>query len=265
MLKDALVIIDPQNDFCDPKGSLYVDGAADDIARLSGYIREKGEEIAGIFISLDSHDPAAIFHPAFWVDEDGNHPAPFTPITAEDYFQSAVWKPFLKENKEFADRAIAALRTHGGAPLMIWPEHCIVSTWGHEIAAPLRDALKDWRGKTGRAVRYVFKGENPYTEQFSAFEGVDTSYFETEFNENLAARLMTFDRVTFAGEALSHCVRESILSYTRRFGGEKIRLLADCTSPVTGFDRNESLELLQKAGVTFSRAYGPGGSKKGIS
>jgi nicotinamidase-related amidase len=248
LISDVLVIIDPQNDFCDPKGSLYVDGAADDIARLSGYIRKKGKDITGIFVSLDSHDPIAIFHPAFWADGAGKHPAPFTSITAED-FRSSAWRPAADANEPFAARTFAVLESRG-IPLMVWPEHCVVSTWGHEIAAPLRDALKDWREETGSAVRYVFKGENPYTDQFSAFEGVDTSYPETAFNENFFARLRAFDRVTFAGEALSHCVQESILSYTRR-GGGTTRLLTDCASPVSGFDRNASLEILRKAGVAF--------------
>lgn len=249
-MKDALVIIDPQNDFCDPKGSLYVDGAVDDIARLSGYIRKKGKDIAGIFVSLDSHDPVAVFHPAFWADRDGNRPAPFTSITAED-FRSSVWRTASDANESFAARALAVLESRGGAPLMVWPEHCVVSTWGHEIAAPLQDALKDWREKTGFPVRYVFKGENPYTEQFSAFEGVDTSYFEAAFNENFFARLLAFGQVTFAGEALSHCVQESVLSFARRGSDLKARLLTDCTSPVKGFDGNASLEILRKTGVTL--------------
>jgi nicotinamidase-related amidase len=146
---------------------------------------------------------------------------------------------------------------------MIWPEHCVVSTWGHQIAEPLRNAVAEWRKKTGLAARYVFKGENPYTDQFSVFEGLDASYPETAFNESFAARLAAFDQVTFAGEALSHCVQESILSYLRGRRNQQqnnqqqsnqqqnVRLLVDCTSPVGGFDRDRSLQLLRDAGVTF--------------
>mgnify|MGYP000591819852 FL=1 len=36
----ALVIVDPQNDFCDPKGSLFVDGAVDDVRRLAFHLTE---------------------------------------------------------------------------------------------------------------------------------------------------------------------------------------------------------------------------------
>jgi nicotinamidase-related amidase len=110
---------------------------------------------------------------------------------------------------------------------------------------------------SGVAVRYVFKGENPYTDQFSIFEGLDDAYPETAFNEALYARLAEFDQVTFAGEALTHCVKESILSYTRRLGRQnaaptrqELRLLTDCTSPVGGFDASDALSSLREAGVS---------------
>ncbi len=31
----ALLVIDPQNDFCDPSGALFVPGAPTDVARLA--------------------------------------------------------------------------------------------------------------------------------------------------------------------------------------------------------------------------------------
>ena len=36
----ALIIVDPQNDFCDKNGSLYVDGADDDMNRLAAMVEE---------------------------------------------------------------------------------------------------------------------------------------------------------------------------------------------------------------------------------
>jgi nicotinamidase-related amidase len=251
-MSEALVVIDPQNDFCDRRGSLYVDGAEEDIARLSMYIEKKGAEIQGIFVSLDSHDGVAVFHPAFWLGGDGGRPAPFTQISSAD-FKSGKWRVASPANEPFAARTLDVIDARGLGAIMVWPEHCIVSTWGHEITAPLQNALRAWREATGLAVRYVFKGENPYTDQFSVFEGVDDSYPETSFNENFFARLAEFEQVTFAGEALSHCVQESILSYVRRLKKngtqQTVGLLADCTSPVGGFDRDASLRLLREAGV----------------
>lgn len=258
MSTGALVIIDPQNDFCDPQGSLYVEGAEADIVRLSEYVRTMGASASGLFVSLDSHDDLAIFHPAFWTNAAGEHPSPFTPLTHGD-FRSGKWKPASPVNAPLVERTFGVMETRGETSLMIWPEHCVVSTRGHAIAAPLLAAFRDWRAQTGLAVRYVFKGENPYTDQFSVFEGLDNTWPETAFDENLFAQLSRFDRLTFAGEALSHCVQDSILSYMRRLGGAKqtVRLLTDCTSPVRGFDRQTPLDRLSAAGVTFVTTASP--------
>jgi nicotinamidase-related amidase len=253
-MSHALVIIDPQNDFCDQRGSLYVDGAATDIGRLSSHIEGNGGEYSDIFVSLDFHDVIAIFHPRFWIGEDGRNPAPFT-LISEDDFSSGKWRAASPSYQERAAKTFSAMRSKRIGSMMIWPEHCVVSTWGCQIAGNLRDALRSWRGMTGRAVRYVFKGENPYTDQFSIFEGVDSSWPETSFNEALFSYLSAFGAVTFAGEALSHCVESSILSYTGRLGNngqksQKITLLADCTSPVSGFDRQSSLNRVKALGVS---------------
>lgn len=257
-MRDALIVVDPQNDFCDQRGSLYVDGAAADIARLSRYIGVKGDRISSIFVSMDSHDSIAIFHPGFWVSGTGGQPSPYARIAPGDLL-SGKWEVRCAENRPFAEKTFSAMRRKGEEALMVWPEHCVISTWGHQIADTLREALRGWREKTGKAVRYVFKGENPFTDQFSIFEGVDDSYPETAFNESLFRRLSKFETVTFAGEAISHCVRESILHYMAKLNSagqtkQKIRLLADCSSAVSGFDKDESLSLLERAGVEFVSA-----------
>jgi len=252
MSTHALVIVDPQNDFCDRDGSLYVAGAENDIHRLAEYIEKAGDSISQIFVSLDSHDRMAVFHPLFWVNEAGERPAPFTPISHAD-FDSAKWRVASDANLPYVKKTFTSLRTHGIEFLMVWPEHCVVATWGHQIVSTLREAMSSWQDASGIAVRYVFKGENPYTDQFSILEGLDNTYPETAFNETLYTRFAEFDRITFAGEALTHCVKESILSYVRRLGtfDQKLRLLTDCTSPVSGFDASDALDALRSAGVSM--------------
>lgn len=253
--RNALVIVDPQNDFCDHRGSLYVDGAFADIKRLAAHIAKLGGQYSDIFVSLDSHDVIAIFHPKFWVDGSGNHPAPYTMIPPED-FSVGNWRAAAKENEAPTARTFAVIKEKNLGGVMVWPEHCVISTWGHQISDTLREALSIWREKTGKAVRYVFKGENPYTDQFSIFEGVDDTWPDMAFNETLFETLCAFDSVTFAGEALSHCIGESIFSYTNRLDGKKqtLYLLTDCTSPVAGFNGQETLDKLAEKGVAFVSA-----------
>ncbi|MDR1133267.1 MAG: isochorismatase family protein [Synergistaceae bacterium] len=248
----ALVVIDPQNDFCDRNGSLYVDGAEDDIVRLADHIGRFGGEYSDILVSLDSHDAVAIFHPKFWADGTGGSPAPYTAISASD-LASGRWRPARAAHIGHADRMFAAMEKKNVPSLMIWPEHCVVSTWGHGIAQPLLCALAAWRETSGAPVRYVFKGENPYTEMYSIFEGIDDSWPDAAFNENLYSRLAAFGTLVFAGEALSHCVEASVASYLSRGAptGQKIHVLSDCTSCVPGFDRNASAEKLSRLGAEF--------------
>ena len=77
-----LVVIDPQNDFCDPQGALYVPGAAEDVERLARLVDRLRDRIDDIHITLDSHRRVDISHPMWWSDARGRAPDPFTRITA---------------------------------------------------------------------------------------------------------------------------------------------------------------------------------------
>lgn len=98
-----LVIIDMQVDFCHTQGSLHVPGAQDDIRRLVEFIYDNAENITNITCSLDSHLPYQIFHPAWWVNEQGEHPAPFTLITYED-IKEGRWRPLVAPVQSTKDR-----------------------------------------------------------------------------------------------------------------------------------------------------------------
>jgi nicotinamidase-related amidase len=251
----ALVVIDPQNDFCDSRGSLYVEGAEDDIERLAAHLVQDGQRYSDIFVSLDSHDTMAIFHPKFWRDSHGCGPVPFTAITEDDY-NRGKWRAASDGFGRYAEKMFSVMARKNIPSLVIWPEHCVVSTWGHNLAPRLQEALAAWRDSSGKPVRYIFKGENPYTEQFSIFEGLDDSWPGTAFNRELYSRLAGASEVTFAGEALTHCVEASVTSYITRCGdipdGQEIFILSDCSSPVANFDRKSSEERLKALGARFT-------------
>jgi hypothetical protein len=80
-LRLCLLLIDVQNTFCLPEFELYVggrsgQGALDDNRRLSQFIYQNLGVITAITPTLDTHTAAQIFHPLFWVDSDGQPPAP---------------------------------------------------------------------------------------------------------------------------------------------------------------------------------------------
>jgi nicotinamidase/pyrazinamidase len=57
----ALIVVDVQNDFADPKGSLYVQGAADVVRMVNGQVRQATDEGAFVIYTQDWH-PASTAH-----------------------------------------------------------------------------------------------------------------------------------------------------------------------------------------------------------
>src|SRR5687768_14343162 len=76
--------IDCQIGFCTPGASLFVPGAVEDTRRTLDFLYRNLDKITGLHFSLDTHRVFQIFHPAFWIDRDGKHPAPFTPVFHEE-------------------------------------------------------------------------------------------------------------------------------------------------------------------------------------
>lgn len=79
-MKLGLFVIDPQNDFCDQTGSLFVPGADKDMERLSTMIARLGNKLKSIFVTMDSHHIFDVAHPSFWVDRNLDHPQPYFPM-----------------------------------------------------------------------------------------------------------------------------------------------------------------------------------------
>jgi nicotinamidase/pyrazinamidase len=243
-----LLIIDPQNDFCDlpearrPSGvapALPVPGADADMRRLAALIRASADQLDEITVTLDSHQRLDIAHPTFWQRADGAPVAPFTEITAAQ----ARRGEFAPRDPAALRRALAyldALEAGGRYTLMVWPVHCEVGAWGHEVHADVAAACREWEQRRGRSLHLVRKGENPWTEHYSALlaEVPDPDDPQTQLNRALLDRLDRAERILIAGEASSHCVRattEDIVAHLPGGRPQRLALVTDCMSPVDGF------------------------------
>ncbi|HKI53629.1 MAG TPA: hypothetical protein VJ987_05855, partial [Anaerolineales bacterium] len=83
--KTWLMLIDVQNTFCIPDFELYVGGrsgrgAVEDNERLCQFIYRNLGNITHITATMDTHKTMQVFHAIFFIDKDGNHPAPYTDI-----------------------------------------------------------------------------------------------------------------------------------------------------------------------------------------
>lgn len=235
-----LLVIDPQNDFCDPGGNLAVPGAEADMDRLALLVHRLRDRLTDVHVTLDSHRRVDISHPLWFRDSDGGHPAPFTAIQAAD-LRSGRW---TTTHPGAWDRTIAyleALEAGGRYPHVVWPEHCLIGTGGHAVHPLLMEALAEWESRFA-LVDFVTKGSNPWTEHFSAVQAEvpDPADPSTQINAALVTTLEEADIVLLAGEASSHCLANTVRDIAANFSDpawvRKLVLLEDATSPVPGFE-----------------------------
>ena len=251
-LKVHLLIIDPQNDFMGnddgtPYGitltdgttltaSLPVKGGVSDMKRVAALLKRIGPRLDDVHVTLDSHRVIDVAHPGFWKDAAGKSPSAFTLIRQADIL-SGLWEPRAPSQRKRMLDYTGSLEARGKYLLLIWPEHCLIGTWGHNILPDLMKALTEWERRELANVDYVVKGSNPFTEHYGGLmaEVPDPDDPTTQLNMDLIKILQSADIVAIAGEASSHCVRETVTQIADNIGDDhltKIHLLINAMSPV---------------------------------
>lgn len=271
-----LLIIDPQNDFCDlpaeylpvaastPRQgpALPVPGAHADMLRLSNAIKDGGCGLTDITLTLDSHRHIGIERPGLWLHADGSLVGPYTIIT-EEAVLAGTYRTTDPEHMPRVLRYLRALADAGRYQLCIWPAHCTIGTWGHNVHPELRDACREWEALHLRPVAKVLKGSNPWTEHYSALQAevADPDDSHTQLNTSLVARLALADQIFVGGEAGSHCVKSTVEHLVAALGPDdarRIALVTDCISSVPGFERQYEgfLSTMKALGVQTTTAAG---------
>lgn len=236
-MKIHLLVIDPQHDFCNKNGSLFVTGADADMKRLAGFIDRVRDKIDDIHVTVDSHQEVDISHPLWWKDSSGKHPGPFTMISPADVADGR-WNTSMPGAFKRSLDYLRTLEKNKRYMHTIWPEHCIIGSEGHTVDPDVRAALHGWCTKHFALVDYVTKGSNPWTEHFSGYkaEVPDPSDPTTQPNTRLLKTLEEADVILLAGEALSHCLAHTVRDVAADFADpryvEKMVLLTDASSPV---------------------------------
>ncbi|OWY28457.1 cysteine hydrolase [Herbaspirillum robiniae] len=268
-----LLVIDPQNDFCDlPASHLPVDpaqgrphapalpvaGAHADMLRVAQLIDQGGAGLSDISITLDSHHRLDIAHPTFWRRGDGAAVTPFTQIEAGQVRAGE----FLPRDPQALARALDyldALETGERYRLMVWPVHCEIGSWGGDVHADVRAAYNRWEERTLGVVAKLRKGSNPWTEHYSAVQAEvpDAGDPDTQLNLPFIQALARADAVYITGEAGSHCVRattEHIAQNLDAAARARLVLVTDCMSPVAGFEQQhrDFLAAMQATGLRLA-------------
>lgn len=240
-LKIDLVCIDPQNDFCNPNGSLYVPGAQEDMKRLAAMVLRLKDKLNDIHVTLDSHRKVDISHPMWWKNSAGSHPSPFTVITAAD-LKAGTWNTTMPSYHKRSLKYLQDLEASGRYPHVIWPYHCLIGDEGHNVFPELSAAIHQWEDSYAMC-DFVTKGSNPWTEHFSAVQAEvpDPEDPSTQVNTGFIQTLENADLVLVAGQALSHCLANTVRDIVKNFSNpkyiEKIHLLTDASSNVPTFEK----------------------------
>lgn len=254
--KTWLMLIDVQNTFCIPDFELYVGGrsghgAVDDNVRLCEFIYRNLGSITQITATMDTHKAMQVFHAIFFVDKDGNHPAPYTDIHVSE-LRDAQWKfnPALAEQFEIAPEYGQQMMIHyaeelqksGKYALTIWPYHAMLGGIGHALVPAVEEAILFHTVARLANPEIVTKGQTPFTENYSV---IGPEVLTGPMGETLGTRdqrfiqqLQEFDRLIIAGQAKSHCVAWTVSDLLDDIMladpqlAKKVYLLEDCTSPV---------------------------------
>jgi nicotinamidase-related amidase len=200
---------------------------------------------------MDTHQAMQIFHAIYLEDKKGEHPPPFTQITAEDItggrwrlnpevVQSLNLDPVMGQAHLL--HYARALQTSGKYDLSVWPYHSMLGGIGHALVPAVEEAIFFHTIARYSQADFRIKGNNPATEHYSVLgPEVTTDAQGAEIarkDQNLIEKLLSFDAVIVAGQAKSHCVAwtvEDLLSAAKerdpRLAG-RIYLLDDCSSAV---------------------------------
>lgn len=254
--KSWLVLVDVQNTFCIPGFELYVGGrsgrgAVDDNTRLCEFIYRNLGEITHISATMDTHKAHQIFHAVFFVDKDGNHPAPYTDIHLQE-LRDGRWQfnpalaPQFGIAPEYGQQMVLhyaeELDRTGKYALTIWPYHAMIGGIGHALVSTVEEAIFFHSIARKTQAEFEVKGDKPFTENYSV---IGPEVLTGPMGETLGAHNMKFiqqlreaDRVFIAGQAKSHCVAWTVadlledIQMTDPELANKVYLLEDCTSPV---------------------------------
>ncbi len=269
------MLVDVQNTFCLPAFELFVAGrsgraAVDDNVRLCEFLYRNLGSVTEIVVTMDTHTAMQIFHPVFWTDEKGEHPAPYTLISVEDV-ATGRWRvnPAVagaladgdpEKLEAYGRYYVERLARSGKYELTIWPYHAMQGGIGQALVSAVEEALFFHALARQSQTRFEPKGGLPLTEHYSVLrpevlDGPDGRPIG-EKNLGLVRRLLDFDMVIVAGQAKSHCVAwtmEDLLAEIRAVDpglSRKVYLLEDCTSPVVA---PGVIDFTEKADQAFHR------------
>ena len=210
-MKEALLIVDVQNDFC-PGGSLAVPEGDKVIPVLNKYIE--------LFSSkkLPSKQASSMLYLNF-LDKKFNQ-----------NFAQAFSKSLVFASRDWHPKKTKHFKAFGG----LWPEHCVQGTKGAEFHPDL---------KLPKGTIVLSKGMDPEEDSYSAFQAIDS-----QGNDLLSLlKSLKVEELYVGGLATDYCVKATVVDALKH--GFRVRLLADAIRGVNQKNSHQAIEEMLKEGV----------------
>ncbi|EEA20918.1 NAD(+) salvage pathway protein [Talaromyces marneffei ATCC 18224] len=225
----ALIVVDMQEDFCPPNGSLAVEGG-----RTIAPLIVKLLNLPAFVIRIGTQD----WHPADHISFASNHPSP----------NNKPFESYIGMNNP------APGREHETKRQRLWPIHCVASTKGAEIIAEIASTNKlDILAKKGMDTRVEM-----YSVFSDAFQNMDPSMHLKSVDVGVAATLKQYNvtDVFVVGLAGDYCVKYTAIDAAR--AGFRSYVVEDAVRSVDpGEGWAQALKEFGEGGVQVVRSDGP--------
>jgi len=240
---NVLLGIDPQVGFILPGHLLTVKGAVDNIRRVIELIYLNPERFEEIIYTLDLHEDLHIFFPSWWVDREGNHPEPFTKITAEDVVKGR-WRSVIMQ--EWSIFYVCQL-----GEIDIWPHHNGIGSDEARLLPSYVEAVTWFCAARNVKPIALVKGLIKESEFYGPFKPcvIVPGHPQGNLNTEILNLLARYGNIYEHGEAEDFCLRHANLQLLDYFAGRpdvirRIHILKDCTSLVFPEKRQEADQVL---------------------
>ncbi|KAJ6264201.1 hypothetical protein Dda_0344 [Drechslerella dactyloides] len=193
--RPALLVVDMQEDFCPPNGSLAVTGGRDIVPAINALLANR------TFVTrIATKD----WHPPNHVSFAANHPPPNN-IPFES--QVTITNPYNLSEKPYRTR--------------LWPVHCVQHTPGAELILELSLTLVD---------EIVEKGTDARVEMYSCFHDPFEAPRVTDSGLEERLKELGVTHVYVVGLAMDYCVKFSAIDARR--AGFEVFVVAEGTKAV---------------------------------
>lgn len=210
--KPALVVVDLQEDFCPPNGSLAVQGGREIVSTVNKLLSFP------FALKIATKD----FHPQDHISFASNHPPP----------NNKPFETMITINNPLNSEETETTR--------LWPDHCVQGTPGAELIPEL---------DIEKVQHTVEKGQDKRVEMYSAFADPFTK--PTISRSKLADILHDagISDVYIAGLAMDYCVKYTALDSVKE--GFNTLVVGEATKAVDPTAVDDVHRELEKAGVKF--------------